>query len=52
MWMLCPGGLCSIGVFVVWVECMEVLSMSVCGGAKSAEIGSRDVQVSTGQHAD
>ena len=32
---------------------MKDLFMNVCNGtAKSAEIGSRDMRVSTGQHAD
>ena len=46
-------GLYSINVFVVWVECVKALLVNVCNGtAKSAEIGSRDMRVSTGQHAD
>jgi len=36
-------GLYSIGVFVVWVECVKALLVNVCNGtAKSVEIGSRD----------
>jgi len=42
-----------INVFVVWVECVKVLLVNVCyGTAKSADIVSRDMWVSTGQHAD
>jgi len=38
---------------VVWVECVKALLVNVCNGtAKSAEIRSRDMLVSTGQHAD
>ena len=38
---------------MVWVECVKALLVSVCNGtAKSAEIGSSDIRVSTGQHAD
>jgi len=38
---------------VVWVDCVKDLSVNVCNGtAKSAEIGSRGMWVSTGQHAD
>jgi len=37
----------------MWVECVKALLVSVCyGTAKSAEIGSSDMWVSTGQHAD
>jgi len=46
-------GLYSINVFVVWVECVKALLVNVCNGtAKSAEIGSREMRVSNGQHAD
>ena len=46
-------GLYAINVLGVWVECMKALLVNVCNGtAKSAEIGSRDMWVSTGQHAD
>ena len=46
-------GLYSINVFVVWVECVKALLVNVCNGTtKSAEIGSRDMRDSTGQHAD
>jgi hypothetical protein len=46
-------GLYRINIFVVWVECVKDLLVNVCNGtAKSAEIGSRDMPVSTGQHAD
>ena len=46
-------GLYSINVFVVWVECVKAFLVNVCKGtAKSAEFGSRDMRVSTGQHAD
>jgi len=45
-------GLYGINVFGVWVECVKDLLVNVCyGTAKSAEIGSRDMRVSTGQHA-
>ena len=48
------GWVCTlIHVFVVWVECVKALLVNVCNGtAKSAEIGSRDMRVSTGQYAD
>ena len=46
-------GLYCINVFVVWVDCVKALLVNVCyGTAKSAEIVSRDMWVSTGQHAD
>ena len=46
-------GFYCINVFVVWVECVKALLVNVCyGTAKSAEIGSRDMRVFTGQHAD
>ena len=47
------AGIGCINVFVMWVECVKTLLVNVCyGTAKSAEIGSRDMRVSTGQHAD
>jgi len=46
-------GLYCIYVFGVWVECVKALLVNVCNGtAKLAEIGSMDMRVSTGQHAD
>ena len=43
----------SINVFGVKVECVKDLLVNVCNGtSKSAETVSRDMQVSTGQHAD
>ena len=47
------AGLDCINVFVVWIECVKALLVNVCyGTARSAEIVSRDMWVSTGQHAD
>jgi len=47
------SGLCHIHVFMVWVECVKALLVNVCyGTAKSADTVSRDMWVSTGQHAD
>ena len=53
MWMSGQLGFGCINVFVVWVECIKALIVNVCyGTAKSVEIVSKDMRVSTAQHAD